>query len=151
MIIDSSIFGRRRLTPLPSTAIDMDGMDPQYAASLRSLGAVQPNTMYSPSSTFHQTVSTDKHSPFPDPRTNPAVQALQARDRFAAEAEQEFEAQGTSRHGGRQYLDVHTIRQILTLRDDRDTPPAEIERQLDLRPGVVERLGKKGVLGAAVV
>lgn len=126
----------------------MDGMDPQYAASLRSLGAVQPNTMYSPSSTFHQTVTPAKDSAFPNPKANPAIQIVHARDRLAAEAENEFAVAGKTDDVGRAFLDVSTIRRALVLRDAGNMSSAEIERNLHLKPGVVNRLGKKGIFAA---
>lgn len=137
-----------------STVIDRDGVDPQYAASLRSLGAVQPNTMFSTmfshSSTFHRTTAPRlEHPQFPDPSSNPAIQILLARDRLAAEAEKEFTEAGRKSHPGRQFLDIFLIRQVLMLRDEKMVSPEEIERRLGLKPGVVQRLGKKGIVGLA--
>lgn len=48
---------------------------------------------------------------------------------------------------GRQFLDVVTLRQVLVLRDEGGVDAAEIERRLGLRRGVVERLGRRGVVG----
>lgn len=74
---------------------------------------------------------------------------LSARSRLQDEAEVEFMEGGKRGHAGRQYLDVHTIRQILQMRDQRKQPAAEIERALGLREGVVERLGPSGVVALA--
>ena len=52
---------------------------------------------------------------------------------------------------GREFLDVMTIRQILTLRDEKNVPATEIEKQLGLKQGVVARLGKRGVTGNATM
>ncbi|KAI9794253.1 MAG: hypothetical protein M1816_006179 [Peltula sp. TS41687] len=134
------------------SAIDLDGSDPQYAASLRALGAVQLN----PLSTFHHSQSQNQSQStapgerqFPDPASNPAIQILLARDRLAAEAEREFTEVGRKSHAGRQFLDIFTIRQVLMLRDEKMVKPEEIERRMGLRPGVVRRLGKKGIVGLA--
>ena len=56
---------------------------------------------------------------------------------------------GRRGHEGRQFLDVYTIRQILTLRDERGRNSGEIEKALGLKRGVVERLGIQGVAGLA--
>ena len=74
---------------------------------------------------------------------------LTARYRLAEEAEQEFANIGRKGSGGRQFLDVITIRQILVLRDEKGVPAQEIEKQLGLRNGVVARLGRKGVVKAS--
>ncbi|KAL8807875.1 MAG: hypothetical protein Q9223_001926 [Gallowayella weberi] len=73
---------------------------------------------------------------------------LSRRSELANEAEAEF----TRLRGGgegRKYLDVVKIKEVLTLRDGRGMPEAEIEERLGLRKGVVGRLGAKGVLSEA--
>jgi len=85
----------------------------------------------------------------PDPRTNPALLVLDARSKIQDEADREFLEAGKRGHTGRQFLDVSQIRQILVMRDDRGVEGSEIERQLGLKKGVVERLGSKGVVGAS--
>ena len=56
---------------------------------------------------------------------------------------------GRRGHEGRKFLDVYTIRQILTMRDERGRSAGEIEKTLGLRSGVVERLGTQGVVELA--
>jgi len=85
----------------------------------------------------------------PDPRTNPALMVLDARSKIQDEADKEFLEAGRRGHAGRQFLDVSQIRQILVLRDQRGVKAGEIERQLGLKAGVVERLGSSGVVGAS--
>ena len=46
-------------------------------------------------------------------------------------------------------MDVVTIRQILVLRDEKGLEDGEIERTLGLKRGVVERLGRRGVVVAS--
>lgn len=73
---------------------------------------------------------------------------LTARYRLAGEAENEFARTGKSTAAeGRQFLDVLTLRQILVLRDEKGVEAGEIERSLGLKKGVVERLGRRGVVG----
>ena len=96
----------------------------------------------------------DQHSSrppiFPNPASNPAVQILTARENLARMAEAEFARPGKDRVG-RRFLDVITIRQVLSLRDDRGMGAGDIEKKLGLATGVVERLGGKGVVGDTTV
>ncbi|KAI9834400.1 MAG: hypothetical protein M1819_003011 [Sarea resinae] len=134
-----------------------DAADPDFAASLRSLGAVQPNPTFSPSSTatpYSHSNNQPASSPtsvFPDPATNPAITLLKARDDLAQAAEREFLEAGRRGHAGREFLDVVTLQQALNLRDGKGVQPGEIERRLGLKPGVVQRLGKVGVVGSTGV
>jgi hypothetical protein len=74
---------------------------------------------------------------------------LEARARLQDEAEREFMEAGRRGHEGRQFLDVYTIRQILTMRDERGRNPGQIEKALGLKSGVVGRLGMEGVVELA--
>ncbi|KAL4813650.1 hypothetical protein BDW67DRAFT_168054 [Aspergillus spinulosporus] len=128
-----------------SSAIDLDGRDPHFAASLRCIGPVTPNPTLSHSSTFNQT-----HPPsiFPSTFTNPALLAVTARQRITREAEAEAEELGKGGFEGRRYLDAYTIRQILAMRDRQGLGAEEIERALRLKRGVVGRIdAAKGVFG----
>ena len=85
---------------------------------------------------------------FPNPATSPAVKVLQARSKLATRAEEEFEAAARSKRSGREFLDVIILRQILMLRDDQKVEASKIEQRLGLKKGVVQRLGRGGVVGA---
>jgi hypothetical protein len=74
---------------------------------------------------------------------------LAARSRITQEAEEEFENLGRKGSAGRSFLDVVTIRQVLTLRDQQGKAPEEIESMLGLRRGVVGKLGPRGVYSGA--
>ena len=84
---------------------------------------------------------------FPDPSQNPALLLLKARERLQQEADAEFSKTSRSDVGGRSFLDVSTIREILVLRDEKELPDQEIEKRLGLAKGLVKRLGHKGVVG----
>ncbi|KAL6231498.1 hypothetical protein BDW75DRAFT_219938 [Aspergillus navahoensis] len=128
-----------------SSAIDLDGRDPHFAASLRSIGPVTPNPTLSHSSTFNQT---HPASALPSTSTNPALLVITARQRITREAESEADGLGKGGFEGRRYLDAFTIRQILAMRDRQGLGAEEIERALRLKRGVVERVGAaKGVFG----
>lgn len=139
-------------------AINLDASDPDFARSLRQLGAVQPNPTLSPSSTFNAHPSSHFPQPYgnasaasspqgPSPRLNPALRVLEARAQLADEAEREFLEAGKRGSVGRRFLDIGTLRTVVTMRDQRGMSAAEIERVLGLKGGVVGRLGPKGVVG----
>ena len=71
---------------------------------------------------------------------------LRARERLQQEAEAEFTRTGRE-EGGKRFLDVSTIRQVIVLRDDRKMAEEQIEKNLGLAKGVVRGLGPKGVVG----
>lgn len=133
-------------------AIDLDGRDPHFAASLRNIGPVNPAPTYSHSSTFNPAASatpqTDQSAQaiFPQSATNPALLVLNARERVTQAAEREAEQVGKPSFAGREFVDALTIRQAISMRDKQGLPPAEIESTLQLRKGVVERLGKRGIV-----
>ena len=132
----------------------MDASDPQFAASLRSLGPVTPASTLSNSSHFPSSPTvapaTNPSNPsqqvFPDPARNPAIQVLTARENLAREAEAEFARVRYEGGGGKRFLDVMTIRQILMLRDEKKLSSEEIEKKLGLVDGIVASLGRKGVV-----
>ncbi|KAI4160405.1 MAG: hypothetical protein LQ342_005729 [Letrouitia transgressa] len=132
-------------------SINLDASDPQFARSLRSLGPVQPSSTLSNSSTFQpsgapSSASSTDPQVFPNPAMNPALQILRRREVLASEAEAEFSRQRAG-GGGRRFLDAVRIREILVSRDQKRMTAEEIEKDMGLAPGVVEKLGPKGVVG----
>ena len=131
-------------------AVNLDASDPQFAASLQSLGPVTPSSTLSNSSHFPSVPSTRPSKPdqriFPDPSQNPAVLVLTARDNLAREAEAEFARVRYEGERKRRFLDIITVRQVLMMRDEKHMAEADIEQKLGLEDGVVKRLGKKGVV-----
>ncbi|KAH8906301.1 hypothetical protein BR93DRAFT_969506 [Coniochaeta sp. PMI_546] len=133
-------------------------MSPDFAARLRQMGAVQPNPLFSNSSTAgprggpgSADPSTQYQSPptpsWPSARDNATLGVLEARRRLEEQAEAELENMGRASDKGKELLDVGTIRRVLLLRQqgvgDRD-----IELRFGLRPGLVKRLGPPGVVEA---
>ncbi|KAL8689339.1 MAG: hypothetical protein Q9218_004970 [Villophora microphyllina] len=135
-------------------AINLDASDPHFARSLRSLGPVQPSSTFSNSSAFDPSSPPSSMSQqnqpqiFPNPSLNPALQVLSRREELAREAEAEF-SRLRGEGGGRKFLDVVKIREVLMLRDEKRMGEAEIEKRLGLMQGTVGRLGKRGVVGEA--
>lgn len=78
-------------------------------------------------------------------RANPAIRVLEAREAAQGRAEREFTGRGRE---GREFLDVGVVRQILVLRDKRGLSDEQVEKQLELKRGIVARLGPKGMVEA---
>ncbi|TAQ83087.1 hypothetical protein B7494_g8589 [Chlorociboria aeruginascens] len=125
---------------------------PLLNARMRQLGPVDPYTPTSTNTSFQPSASSPTQKVFPSSLSqhNPALSLLTARYRLADEAEREFESLGKKGAQGRKFLDVVTLRQILTLRDGMGKSAVDIERELGLERGVVGRLGKRGVVGIPV-
>ncbi|KAJ5280823.1 hypothetical protein N7478_006195 [Penicillium angulare] len=128
-----------------SNAIDLDGRDPDFAASLRSIGPVDPSGNFSHPNPFNRgTVQTV----FPT-ASNPALLVVTARQRITKAAQDESSAVGNVNFAGRQFLDSLTIHQALTMRDQQGLPIGEIERMLRLKQGTMGKLGEKGIVSRA--
>ncbi|CAI7652931.1 unnamed protein product [Penicillium glandicola] len=134
---------KEKASGVKSDAIDMDGRDPDFAASLRSIGPVNPSPTFSNSSTFNRPGS--MQTVFPQ-ASNPALLAVTARQRLTEAAEQEAEHFGRAGHPGRSFLDALTIQQVLTMRDKQGMRRGDIERFLGLKKGILERLGKDEIV-----
>lgn len=74
---------------------------------------------------------------------------MTARYRLAEEAEKEFAQIGRKGFQGRGILDVVTLRTVLQMREKGATAE-EIEKRLELRPGTVGKLGKRGVVEVGI-
>jgi hypothetical protein len=138
--------------------IDLDARDPVLASRLSELGAVQPNPHYSASSTSsydpQRNLSTTMPSDmmnappqpmFPDPRDNPALRVLDARQRIQEEADLDQEGVGRRGFSGRKYVDAGLIQNAL-VRRQRGEADASIEESLSMQKGRLSVLGK-GVVG----
>ncbi|KAJ5095989.1 hypothetical protein NUU61_005345 [Penicillium alfredii] len=126
-----------------SSAIDLDGRDPDFAASLRSIGPVNPSPTHSNSSTFNRPGS--MQTIFPQ-SSNPALLVMTARQRVAKAVAEESDQLGRQSFNGRRFVDALTLQQALTMRDRQKMPRAEIENILRLQPGVMDRLGMEGLV-----
>lgn len=84
-------------------------------------------------------------SAFPDPRNNPVLRVLEARQRITDEAEGELKNVGRKSFGGRKYLDAGLITLAL-MRQARGEPESRIEQALGIKKGRLSMLGK-GIVG----
>ncbi|KAM7193562.1 hypothetical protein V8F20_008335 [Naviculisporaceae sp. PSN 640] len=133
-----------------------------FASRLQKMGIAQPNPIYSPSSTANVKPSSSSRNAdiimrpsdfaapqFPAASNNATLGALEARRQLEQRAQQEFDLMGKPGYQGREFLDISTIRNILVMRQRGDSP-SNIETRLRLKPGVVARLGRPGVVEPAV-
>ncbi|KAF2279543.1 uncharacterized protein EI97DRAFT_430595 [Westerdykella ornata] len=144
--------------PQKNNPIDLEGPDPGLAARLQSIGAVQPNPHYSPSSMssldprrgstsadipFDMAEAPPHHS-FPNPRDNPALRVLEARQRIQDQVDQEQENSNRKGFQGRSHIDAGTI-QLALMRQKRGEPDSRIEAAFGLKKGRLAVL-KRGVV-----
>ncbi|KAK3984380.1 hypothetical protein QBC44DRAFT_375243 [Cladorrhinum sp. PSN332] len=159
----------QRAAPRPSftknEAIKQDSINPDrppeflsadFADRLKQMGIAEPNPTYSPSSIAQPLVdasgisqSISKPS-FPSAANNATLSVLEARRQLERQAQEEMENFGTSRDKGREFINVSVVKQILALRE-RGEPTSRIEKHLNLKPGLVARLGQKGVVTPATL
>lgn len=79
-------------------------------------------------------------SAFPDPRNNPVLRVLEARQRIAEAAEDEMRDVGRRSFKGRTYLDAGLI-QLALMRRAKGEPDARIEEGLGIKKGRLSVLG----------
>jgi hypothetical protein len=133
-----------------SEHIELDARDPQFGSALRQVGAARPITERKPNEDYFPTSSQPMHSGpniFPSQPQNPAMLLVQARRRLAQQVESELEDQGRPSFAGRTLISAQEIRQALTSRDDAGRSSQEVEKQLRLKPGILDQLVAKGVVG----
>ncbi|KAK5788798.1 hypothetical protein VI817_009756 [Penicillium citrinum] len=125
-----------------STAIDLDGRDPDFAASLRSIGPVDP-TQGHPTAANRGAMQ----SVFPSGPTT-AMLVHTARQRASKIAEDEAERMRMGHHGDRQFADAFLLQQALQMRDVQNLPNDEIESIFGLKAGFMDQLGDNGVVSS---
>ncbi|KAF7677524.1 hypothetical protein GT037_004383 [Alternaria burnsii] len=144
-------------------AVLQDARDPAFASRLSSLGAVQPNPHYSPSSQsqFDPRRNTSPNLPsdtmmqslpqsaFPDPRNNPVLRVLEARQKIADQAEDELRDVGRRDFQGRTYVDAGVIT-LAMMRQAKGEPDSRIEDALGIKRGRLSVLGKGTVEAVAL-
>ncbi|KAF2192506.1 hypothetical protein K469DRAFT_620857 [Zopfia rhizophila CBS 207.26] len=149
-----NIYPPPQASETKTEAIDLDARDPIFASRLSTLGAVQPNPHYSPTSTSSldpqrkvssilpsDQATAPPSSAFPDPRDNPSLRVLEARERIQEEAERELAMVGRRGLEGRKYPDVGII-QLALMRRQRGEKDESIEKALGVQKGRLALLGK---------
>jgi len=138
--------------PLPTyspSAITSTNSNERYTLRTPPNMFSNPAMISSTSSTASPTSSTRSSVPR-TPALNPSVVILQSRKRIEEEALAETEALEMGQKldgGGKRYVDVHTLRRAMILRDQENWDIPRIEKELKVRRGVLkDALGVKGVV-----
>ncbi|KDN60422.1 hypothetical protein CSUB01_00528 [Colletotrichum sublineola] len=137
---------------IAADSVNPDSVTAEFSSRLQQMGIVQPNPTFSPTSTAgpgpHADLIQNPGPLFPSSSRNVTLGTLEARSRFQKQADDEFDSLGRSGSQGREFLDLKTIVQMHLMRD-KGHSPAEIEARLNLKKGVVARLGRPGITSPA--
>jgi hypothetical protein len=123
-----------------------------HAHDLPSSRISSSPTAHSPDFYSPPTQNPSTNHPFPDaysrnPSSNPALLILQARQQLQDKADRELDGVGRRGFEGREFVDVHALREALILRR-KGMNGRDIEGRLGLKGGVLDRLGGMGVVDA---
>lgn len=132
-----------------SEHVELDARDPHFGSALRQVGAARPITERKPNEDYFPTSSQPMHSGqniFPSNVNNPALLLVQARQRITQQWESELENQGRPSFPGRTLVNAKDIREALILRDEAGKDPRQVEKQMRLKPGILDQLVTKGVI-----
>lgn len=83
---------------------------------------------------------------FPSNMNNPALLLVQARQRITRQWESELENQGRPSFPGRTLVNAKDIKEALILRDEAGKDSRQVEKQMRLKPGILDQLVTKGVV-----
>ncbi len=132
-----------------SEHIDLDARDPQFDSALRKIGVAKPVSETRPHEDPFPTSSQPMHSGqniFPSSANNPALILVHSRDRIGQQWDSELENRGRASFAGRSLLSAKDIREALTLRDEVGKSSREVEQQMRLKPGVLDRVIPRGLV-----
>jgi hypothetical protein len=114
--------------------------DVDFASRLQSLGIVSPNPFFPPSQQPSQAGSKP-----PLPNNSPLLSVLRNRETQNQAHELELEQQSLGEGSESRFLSAERIQQVLRMRS-RGVEASVIEKQLRLKPGVVQTLGRLGIV-----
>ncbi|EXJ96206.1 hypothetical protein A1O1_01332 [Capronia coronata CBS 617.96] len=139
-----------------SDLIDLDGRDPQFDSALRNLGPAQPPSLMQDrgrpaEEAFPTSTQPMQHGRniFPTSAPNPALILVESRQRITRRWESELDDQGRRGFAGRTLVSAREIKEALVMRDEKGKPSSEVEKQLALKPGILDQLVPKRVIANA--
>ena len=109
------------------------------------MGIVQPQSTFPAFSKAENMERPSITMPFPPSPQNPTLSALKARKALQLQADQDLENVGRPGCQGRQLLDIRAVIDAMRMRE-RGIPSRDIESRMGLEPGVMDRLGRTGLL-----
>ena len=86
---------------------------------------------------------------FPSATNNPALLLVRARERIGKQWEMESDNRGRASFVGRTLMSAKDIREALVLRDEGGKTSQEVEKQMGLKPGVLDQFVAKGIVANA--
>ncbi|KAJ9622105.1 uncharacterized protein PV06_05819 [Exophiala oligosperma] len=131
--------------------IELDGRDPQFGSRLQRIGPVKLPSGVRPEEAFPTSSEPMQpaHNLFPSTQNNPAVILTQARQRINKQWEFEVENGGRPSFPGRTLLNSKDIKEALRLRDEMGKTSQDVEKQMKLKPGILDQLVAKGMVANA--
>lgn len=151
-----AISARQDGRPALDADADTGAQTDSFSNRLQQMGVVQPNPTFSPSSTVSHPppnggpLDTSKLV-VPSSASfhgSPILTTFEARDRLRSQAEAELHDLGSAHAKGRRFADMRHLLDAIRMRDS-GASLREVERNLGLRAGILERLGKPGVVSHA--
>ncbi|KAM4058013.1 hypothetical protein HRG_011032 [Hirsutella rhossiliensis] len=126
---------------------DADFVSGDFSRRLHSMGIVQPNPTFSPSSQAASPPSPSAATAplFPAASNNATLSVLEARRLLEQQAAEDLEKLGRRDSPGRRFLDMRTMVDAVEMRY-RGTPNSVIERRLGLECGIMDKLGPLSIL-----
>lgn len=114
------------------------------------MGVVQPNPTYSPSSTAVQHPDAppafNAGPVFPSSKNNVTLSVLEARRKLQEQADEDMELFNQAGvKAQRRFLDMRTLIDAIQLLD-RGLSPRDVEAKLGLKPDLLAKLGRQGIL-----
>ncbi|KAH7321403.1 hypothetical protein B0I35DRAFT_477886 [Stachybotrys elegans] len=132
----------------PHSDDSVEEVTPAFSQRLQTMGVVQPNPTFSPSSTVMSHSADAQPTPlapnFPSIRSNPTLSVLEARRMLQQQADMELESMAQRPDLGRRFLDMRTVMEAMQMRE-HGLSDADIETKLKIRPGLISKLGKATV------
>jgi hypothetical protein len=140
-----------------SEHIDLDARDPHFGSALRQAGIarrVPQHTSATDQSTFPTSSVPPAAQQAPDQNifpsqsasTNPAIALVAARERWAALYNSDNDNLGRPNYEGRQLLTIREVKDVLRAREDGSKSLREMEKTMRLKPGILDKLGREGVV-----
>lgn len=117
------------------------------------MGVVQPNPTFSPSSIASRGLPPDglfdATKPLSPPKSafasSPILSTFEARGRLQRQAETEIDDLGSAEARGRRFVDMRRLLDAIRMREN-GASTADIERRFGLGAGLLDKLGRPGVI-----
>jgi hypothetical protein len=128
-------------------AVGPDAINGDFSRRLQQMGNVHGQPTFSPILSARPEVHVSLSQPlgpsYPASANNTTIEVLEARGDLQRKVQAEFEDLDRRSSRRREFVDLNTVVRVLKLREI-GVPAARIEAQLDLKSGVIGKLGPVG-------